>query len=162
MLTLERFESLADSYGGNLESWPAETRQDARALSSASAAAQAILARARALDDAVAAAADLERSRAWPDDEAAAALARLRSRVAVRIATYEPVRERRWLRRWAPAVSALLNSLQAGWAGLLAGGVLAVASGLAIGLLYTSGPPSADVLFLLEPNPLPIFSDSLR
>jgi hypothetical protein len=44
----------------------------------------------------------------------------------------------------------------------LTGGVIAITAGLAIGLLYTSGPPPVDVLLLLEPAPLSIFSDTVR
>jgi hypothetical protein len=52
-----------------------------------------------------------------------------------------------------------LHPLHAGWSGLLTGGVIAIAAGLAVGLSYTSSPPPGDVLFFLEPTPLQIFSD---
>jgi hypothetical protein len=163
MMTLERLKWLASSYGADLERWPEQVRQDARNLLNTSHAARAILARAQVLDETITAAAEVEHSQNWPRDEAAAALARLRSHVAARIAEREPASSRR---RLVPSlssfVSTLLNPLQSGWGGLLTGGVIAITAGLAIGLLYTSGPPPVDVLLLLEPAPLSIFSDTVR
>jgi hypothetical protein len=163
MLTLERFKLMADSYGARLEHWPEETRQDARALLSTSEAAREMLVEAQALDDAIEAAADAEHSQAWPPEEAAAALVRLRSRVAARLDERELARSSG---RIGPGLLSsmrpLLTPFQYGWGGLLTGGVIAITAGLVIGLSYTSSPPPGNVLLVLEPTPLSIFSDSLR
>jgi hypothetical protein len=161
MMTLERFKSLADSYGADLDRWPEDIRQDARGLLDSSHAARAILAQARVLDEALESAARMEGSQSWPREEAAAALVRLRSRVAARIAEREPADSRRLplMARLLSFVIAPLSPLQAGRGGLLTGGVIAIAAGLAIGLLYTSAPQPVDVLLLLEPSPLSILSD---
>ena len=100
MLTLERFKSLADSYGASLERWPEEIRKEAESLLSNSQAARAILADAQSLDEAIEATSDAEEARAWPSAETEAALARLRSRVASRLDAEVPAKAgpiRRWL-----------------------------------------------------------------
>jgi hypothetical protein len=163
MLTLERFKSLADSYGASLERWPGETRQEARALLSNSPAAQAILAQAQLLDDAIATAVGKEDSRTWPPEQATAALGRLRSRVAARLIDQEETRSTAGIRRWLLSRRSLLTlCAQPGWGGMLTGGALAIAAGLVTGLLYASSPPPRNMLLLLEPTPLQIFSDSPR
>jgi hypothetical protein len=52
-MTLARFEALCEAFGGDLERWPLALRQAARAASR-SASAQRLLAKARALDQALA------------------------------------------------------------------------------------------------------------
>jgi hypothetical protein len=160
MLTLERFESLADSYGASLERWPEEIRTEAEALLSNSQAARAILAGARSLDEAIEAASDAEEARAWPPAEAEAALARLRSRVASRLSAEVPAMAGP-IRRWLLSHRALSPLAHPGWGGMVTGGALAIVAGLLTGMLYSSGSPR-DVLALLEPAPLQIFSDSNR
>jgi hypothetical protein len=163
MLTLERFKSLADSYGGSLERWPEETRREAHALLSNSAAAQAILAQAQLLDVAYATAVGKEDSRTWPPEKATAALARLRSRVAARLTDQEEARNASRIRRWLLSDRALPTVLaEPGWAGMLTGCALAITAGFVTGLLYASSPPPPNMLLLLEPTPLQIFSDSPR
>jgi hypothetical protein len=163
MLTLERFKWLVDSYGARLERWPEDTRNDARMLLNTSAAARAMLVKAQALDVAMEAAADAEYSQAWPPGEADAALARLRSHVAARISEREPARGAGRIGSGLLAsVRILLNPLYHGWGGLLTGGVIAIAAGFVLGLLYTPSPPSGNVLSLLDPIPLAILSDSPR
>jgi hypothetical protein len=157
MLTLERFRSLADSYGESLERWPEETRTDAEVLLRTSSAARAILAEARSLDEAMEAASGAEESRVWPPAEAEAALARLRSRVATRIGADRPSRRTGRIRQWVLSIPLM----HPGWGGMLTGGALAIVAGLLTGLLYASSPPR-NVLALLEPTPLQIFSDSFR
>ena len=82
MMTLERFESLADSYGGQLWRWPEDSRSDAEALLSSSAEARRILDRARILDETIGAA-SVNSTRHTADAPDSAALARLRSAVAM-------------------------------------------------------------------------------
>jgi hypothetical protein len=162
MLTLDKFKWLTQSYGANLERWPAETREGARALLETSATARAILAAAQLLDDAIARAGSALDSQDWGPEGAEAALARLRGRVAARIAAPGAAREVRHTSRWLSSLGAVLPHIQPGWAKLVTGGALAIAAGLTIGLLYTSSPPPQDVLFLLEPVSLPVLSDALR
>lgn len=55
-MNAERFEILAEAYGGDLSRWPADTRQAAaKLLSTDPSWAGAVLARAQAVDDALAA-----------------------------------------------------------------------------------------------------------
>ncbi|MEN5146234.1 hypothetical protein [Brevundimonas diminuta] len=49
-MTRERFEYLADAYGGDLRRWPQDEREAARALAASDAAASALLAQADGLD----------------------------------------------------------------------------------------------------------------
>lgn len=160
MLTLERFRSLADSYGASLERWPEEIRKEAESLLSHSQAARAILTDAQSLDEAIEAAGDAEEARAWPPAEADAALVRLRSRVANRLAAEVPAKSG-LIRRWLLSHRALFPFAHPGWGGMVMGGALAIVAGLLTGMLYASAPPR-DVLALLEPAPLQIFSDSIR
>jgi hypothetical protein len=162
MMTLDQFKVLVDSYGGRIERWPTLTRQDALDLLTHSAAARAALEDAQDLDDAIARAGEAQDSRNWPPGEAGAALARLRARVAARIAAPDPALNSWRTKPRSPLANLLMRPLQPGWGGLLTGGVLAVAAGLVVGLLYTSTPPPGNVLLLLEPTPLQIFSDSPR
>jgi len=162
MMTLDRFKSLLDSYGGRIERWPSLTRQDALDLLAHSAAARELLEDARDLDDAIARAGEAQDSRSWPPGETTAAMARLRARVSARIAAPAPALNSQRTEPSSLWATLLLKPLQPGWGGLLTGGVLAVAAGLIVGMLYTSTPPPGNVLLLLEPTPLQIFSDSPR
>ncbi|MGO4411082.1 hypothetical protein AB4Y66_13640, partial [Brevundimonas sp. M-11_2] len=49
-MTYERFEYLADAYGGDLRRWPEAEREAARALTAVDARAAALLAQADRLD----------------------------------------------------------------------------------------------------------------
>jgi len=160
MLTLERFKSLADSDGASLVRWPEEIRGDAESLLSHSQAARVILADAQSLDEAIEAASDAEEARAWPPAEAEAALVRLRSRVAIRLAAEVPAKTG-LISRWLLSHRALSPFAHPGWGGLVMGGAVAIVAGLLTGMLYAPGSPR-DVLALLEPAPLQIFSDSIR
>ena len=162
MMTLERFKSLADSYGGRIERWPSLTRQDAFDLLTRSAAAREVLEDARELDAAIARADEAQDARSWPPGETGAAMVRLRARVAARIAARESAQHGPRIEPKSFWAKILLKPLQPGWGGLVTGGVLAVAAGLVIGLLSTSTPPPGNVLLLLEPTPLQIFTDSPR
>lgn len=52
-MTLDRFDDLASAYGGAIFLWPAEVQADAEAFAAAAPEAQAVLARERALDEAL-------------------------------------------------------------------------------------------------------------
>ncbi|HTU54163.1 MAG TPA: hypothetical protein VMF62_09350 [Acetobacteraceae bacterium] len=84
-----------------------------------------------------------------------AALARLRARVAARIAAPP---ERRFGALKA-AIPRPLPSLPPFGLGLAAGGGLAIMAGLLIGALYTAAPSSDSLLALLQPAPIHIFED---
>lgn len=86
MLSIERFTSLARSYGANFDLWPIEVRGDALALLEVSKEARAVLAEECKLDDAISAAPWHRETSLWPADERNAALLRLRTNVAARIA----------------------------------------------------------------------------
>src|SRR5215475_11070420 len=94
MMTLKRFEALADSYGGHLWRWPEESRREAEVLLSSSAEAHRILDRARALDVALGATTRVDSTEEAADPSEAAALARLRAGVAMRL-DQTPSRRRR-------------------------------------------------------------------
>jgi len=53
MMTLERFDELAAAYGAAIFLWPAEEQAAAEAFAAANPEASAILARERALDEAL-------------------------------------------------------------------------------------------------------------
>jgi hypothetical protein len=153
MMTLGRFRALAESYGAALPRWPAELRGEAEALLRASAAARALLAEARTVDETIAAAGRREDAALWPPGAREAALARLRSGVAARIGPSPP----RWpmgrLAGWAPSSAAL------GWVGLAAGGGLAVAAGLVIGAMSAAGPAPDAVLAILQASPIHVLAN---
>jgi len=119
-LTPERFETLAQAYGGQVADWPTETRDAAALLMAADPAwAQAVLAREGELDGALA---------AWSRPQVAHAL---RERV---IAAAPPPRARGGLRAWL-------------WrAGLAAGLAAAAAAGLVIGVGLSPDPPGVEAV----------------
>jgi len=151
MLTLKRFGTLAGSYGGDLQRWPRQLRDEAQALLNVSAAARAIFDDARALDDAIAAASALEGATGRQPDEQAA-LARLRSGVAARISA--PIATRK-PGRW-PSLAEVFTRLRSmpfpAMGAAVAGAVLA---GLLVGAISVSEPAADSVLAaLLQPAPI--------
>ena len=152
MLTLEGFRAMAESYGADLRRWPEQSRGDAEALlETAAAEARAILAEARTLDGALARADAMLRLPGGED----AALARLRARVAARIAA--PAEHR--LEALKAAILRRLPWLPPFGLGLAAGSGLAIMAGLLIGALYTAAPSSDSLLGLLQPAPIHVFED---
>ncbi|MBV8096167.1 MAG: hypothetical protein JOY71_16075 [Acetobacteraceae bacterium] len=156
MLTLRRFMALADSFGADLQRWPAESQKEARALLESSADARAVLAQARRLDEAIGAAHRLEEAALWLPGEPDAALARLRSGVAARIAPATPGRPR--------SVRGQLGWAFSGGSGLLAGPLgwatasgFAIAAGLLIGSL-SGTPPASDGLLTLFQTGMQFFA----
>ena len=161
MLTLRRFEALVGSYGADLRRWPAEMRADAQKLLDFSAPARALLAEARTLDEAIERASRREDAALWHHYERDATLARLRSRVAARIA---PAVSRRRPARWSLAQILFGSAERAPWArtgtfGMAAGSGIAVAAGFLIGAWSVPAPTSNDVLAVLQPAPIHIFAD---
>lgn len=155
MITLKRFRALADSYGADLQRWPAEVRPHARALLDTSAEAQEIIARARELDEAIAAAEAARNDSLWSDDRPEAALARLRNSVAARIApaaaeiAAQGMAVHKPRRPWR----------RAGWLGLATAASVAVVAGIVLGALYSPAASHQDLLALLQPSPIQLLSD---
>ncbi|MGB6308684.1 MAG: hypothetical protein WBF89_12930, partial [Steroidobacteraceae bacterium] len=83
---MRRFRALIDSYGADLRRWPDSDRPPAQLLLEALPEARRLLDEARRLDEKIAAAAARQDAELWAKDEPDAALARLRDRIAVRIA----------------------------------------------------------------------------
>ncbi len=110
MLSLKRFASLANSYGADLERWPAATHADVRELLDASPEARAIFGAARAEDHAIGAARRREEGALWHPGDQDAALARLRSGVAARITAPPVTRPGTRVVRLEPAIGPRLGS----------------------------------------------------
>ena len=159
MMTLKRFESLADSYGGQLWRWPEESRSDAEALLSSSAEARRILDRARLLDETIGAA-SVNSTQHAADAPDAAALARLRSAVAMRLdaapARRRPSRLLAWLASFTGAEAFGSNTR---WMGMAACGAVVIVAGVITGFLYAPPPTTGNVLSMLQPEPIQIFSE---
>jgi hypothetical protein len=158
MMTLERFRTLADSYGADLQRWPERVRPQALTLLESSAQAREIVARAKDLDDALAAAAAARRARLGFGDGADAALVRLRNGVAARMAQTDPATA-------AAAGGNRLPTRAAGppwrmrWIGLATAAGVAILAGLMLGIRYAPAPPQQDLLALLQPSPIQLLTD---
>ena len=154
MMALRRFQSLAGSYGADLQRWPEAERDAARALLRHSPAARSVLAAAQRLDAAIVAASSQERAATWQPGEADAALTRLRSGVASGIAASarrQPTARRGWTSAtWRPWA----RFSPIGVASVAASGAIAVMAGLLIGTLYTAEPPPEGLLATLQPAPI--------
>lgn len=155
MMTLKRFKSLADSYGADLQRWPERVRPQARALLDSSPEAQEIIARAGELDAAITAAAAARSESLWSGDRPEAALVRLRNGVASQInpanSAMTPGRSSiRTVRR---------TPRRLGWIGLATAASVAIVAGFALGILYSQGPSSQDLLALLQPSPIQLLAD---
>jgi hypothetical protein len=159
MMTLRRFESLADSYGGQLRRWPEDSRGDAEALLRSSAEARRILDRARLLDETIgAASANSTPQTAGSSDSAA--LARLRAAVAIRLDTGPARRRPNRLFTWLASTTAPeAFGGNTRWVGMAACGAAVVVAGVITGLLYAPPPTTRDVLSMLQPEPIQIFSE---
>ena len=158
MMTLRRFRKLAESYGADLQRWPQRLRGQALAMLDASAEAQAIIIRARELDEAIAAAGAAHDARVWGAESADVALRRLHERVSAR--TRRPASE-------GAVLSGAFNSRsasryrpqRAGWVGFATAAALAVLAGLALGIFYSPSAPPQDLTALLQPAPLQVLND---
>jgi anti-sigma-K factor RskA len=158
MMTLRRFRTLADSYGADLQRWPESLRRQALELLDSSAEAQAVISRARELDEALAAAGAAREAHLWDRESADAALHRLRQNVSARIRRRLPEgadalggSERRTANRSRPR--------HVGWFGFATAAGLAVLAGLALGIVYSPSPQPPDLTALLQPAPLQVLAD---
>jgi hypothetical protein len=149
-MTLERFRTLANSYGAELRRWPAEERGQAETLLRSSEAARAILNGARTGDDLLGIAPAGNEPAASPADETA--VERLRVGIWARIeasATRSSEAPTRAFARW-------LSWPQFRWATLAVASVIAIAAGIWIGKYHESEQPASDIVVtLLQPGPLP-------
>ena len=158
MMTLNRFKTLADSYGAEFERWPAEWRQDAESLLGTSAEAQQIFAAAAETDAMLLSIREAEAA-LWSEPEEAASLARLRAGVADAIARQGMVRTPRKPWRGLAPLHGGVAAVQAhlSWLVWATSGGAAIASGLLIGSLSgQSGLPDC-VLSLMQTAPLHVF-----
>lgn len=158
MMTLRRFRTLADSYGADLQRWPAALRAQALALLEASTEARAIISRAGELDEAITAARAARDVRRWGAESAERALHRLHARVSahthVHAAAATGAAHRidfRAAHRGPPH--------RVGWMGFATAACLAVLAGLALGILYSPSAPPSDLTALLQPAPLQLLTD---
>ena len=154
MLKIERFTSLARSYGANIDLWPVEVQADALSLLKISKVARTVLAEERLMDDALAAARRHQEISLWPPGERSVALVRLRTNVAARIAP-APSGPSRFGARLFAQVRGLWPHLN--WLGISSGSGIAVAAGLFIGMHFPNLPASGDLLSTLQVASIPIF-----
>jgi hypothetical protein len=154
MLTIKRFQVLAESYGADLQRWPQQSRAEAERLLTVSSEARRVLAEARILDAAILEASTQEQ---LSPAEQSAALERLKSAVANRLATSNArqmgVSILGRVPRWFHEVATPRRF------GFASGVCAAVIAGLVIGSLYTGAPVTASVLTFLQPDPIPLFED---
>lgn len=161
MMPLEEFETLVASYGAELRRWPEASREAARELLATSLRAQAVFHAATTLDTALAKASARELERLLPAEREAAALARLRRRVAVRIAPPEAASQADGLfARWGSRrQNGLASAFPLRLAGLATACSCAVMAGLVLGALYTTSPAQDGLSALLQPTPIAILEE---
>lgn len=166
MMTLRRFRILAGSYGAELQRWPGRLRPQAQALLQASTEARAIIAQARALDEAIAAAAAARDAGIWRGAGADSALQRLRANVTVRLgaiavtdATAASNPARTAVRRTDSRSSFGAPSRRTRWLSLATAASIAVIVGFLIGVLYSPTTPTQELTALLQPAPLQLLNE---
>lgn len=162
MMTLKRFRTLADSYGGDLQRWPERVRPQARALLDTAAEARQIIVRTRELDEAIAAAEAARSERVWSGDRANAALVRLRNSVATRIAPTIPATAA--TTRAVPLLRTPFGApRRVRWISLATAASIAILAGLVLGIRYSpTAPEQDDLSALLQPSPIQLHTDRLR
>jgi hypothetical protein len=159
MMSLGRFRDLVGSYGADSLRWPQDLRDDAQALLRRSAEAREILEQERMLDASITAAAAQEDARLAQRTGSDEALDRLRSGVAARIAaSAAPAPDRRSAWTLFRSLGQLLTP-RLYWAGMAAGGTIAIVAGLLIGATYAAAPAPDAVLSMLQPAPIVILAD---
>jgi hypothetical protein len=154
MLTIKRFQVLAESYGADLQRWPQELRAEAERLLAVSSEARQVLAEARILDAAILEASAQDQ---LSPAEQNAAVERLKSAVANRLATSHARRMNvsffGWMSGWFHEVTTPRGFR------LASGVCAAVIGGLVVGSLYTGAPATTSILTLLQPDPIQLFED---
>ncbi|RCI80122.1 hypothetical protein DNK03_00575 [Brucella anthropi] len=155
-MKIERFISLARSYGANIDLWPVEERGDALALLEISNTARAVLAEERLLDDALTGARKHQEISWGPLGERDAALQRLRTNVAARIAP-APSNPPGFRELFFAHVRELWPNLN--WLSLSSSSGVAVAAGLIIGMNFPHLSTSGDLLSTLQVAAIPIFME---
>lgn len=158
-MTLKRFRTLADSYGGDLQRWPERVRPQARALLDTSAEARQIIVRARELDDAIATAEAAHSERLWSGDRADAALVRLRNGIAARIVPTTPATAT--ATRGVPLPRTPIGApRRMRWISLATAASVAILAGLVLGIRYSpTAPQQDDLSALLQPSPIQLPTD---
>jgi hypothetical protein len=142
-----------------LQRWPQRLRGQALALLDSCAEAQAVIGRARELDEVIAAAGAARLARLWGGETADAVLHRVQKNVSA------------YLRQPAPAGVTALHGTRSRaairyrprpvqWIGLATAASLAVIAGLALGIHYSPAAPQEDLTALLQPAPLQVLTDS--
>lgn len=151
MMTLERFRTLADSYGADLQRWPEQLRPQARALLESSTQAREIIALAGELDEAIAVAGRAHREALWAGDHPEAALARLRNSVAARIGARGAAGTTTRAAHHGPR--------RMRWISLATAAVVAIVGGVLLGIRYPPLGSQQDLLALLQPVPIQLPDD---
>jgi hypothetical protein len=157
MLTLKRFATLVDSYGGDLQRWPEEVREDAHALLKVSVEARALQAQAEVFDSAIGAARAREDAVLWPPEQQDIALMRLRSGVTARLASWAVRRPKNWRFRWT-LMNQWPHSLYFRLAGMATVGGFAIMVGLFVGM-HAVAPPTDSILAIIQPSPIHVLAD---
>jgi hypothetical protein len=157
MMTLERFRTLADSYGADLQRWPEGLRPQALALLECSAEARELIAQEDALDQAISAAERTRCASLWSGDRPEAALARLRNGVAARITAGAAAGAIAAAK--SPADTARNPPRRVRWISLATAASAAILAGLVLGIRYSPAAPPQDLLTLLQPAPVQLLND---
>jgi len=151
-MTAKQFRKLLAVYGGDLARWPEAVRTEAQSLAHTSPDARASLLAARELDAAIAAAAARGDARLWQAGELEAAAWRVCGAVSARTA-------RSGSRDRPPASAPRYPLSRRRWLGLAMLGMLAVATGVLIGMQYESPSSSANLLNWVQPTPVYVLTE---
>ena len=151
MMTLERFRTLADSYGADLRRWPQPLRPQARALLESSAEAREVIALAGELDEAIMAAGSAHRESLWSGDRPEAALVRLRNGVAARVGAKGAA--------GTTTRAAHNGPRRMRWISLATAASVAILAGVLLGIRYPPIVSQQDLLALLQPVPIQLPDD---
>lgn len=157
MMTLERFRTLADSYGADLRRWPERLRPQVLTLLESSAAARDVIAQAGALDQAIRAAESARSESLWSGDRPDAALVRLRNSVAARITA--PAAAGAIAAAKLPRNTAHRAPGRMRWISLATAASVAILAGMMLGVLYSPVASQQDLLALLQPVPIQLLDD---
>jgi hypothetical protein len=152
MMTIKRFKSLTDSYGGDFRRWPEEARAEAQRLIESSPQARVLLKEASRLDEAIDSAHSARDEALKSINGEVAGFKRLRTRIMSQIPSARQTSRRGWRLGW------MRSDLFGGGGasplrrlGVASGCVAAVVMGLLIGWGHDSKPPrQIDLIAVLE------------